>query len=253
MKLFRDDFYKILELFKKGEHFAFQRFSDGELRLLQGKELVLAADYNKIGNVKKRKRYYVEEDRKDVHPDRNPEVYERLMNAFLFKKHNYFVGISCKCCVGHKDFQWMLNLYGGEDEFVTWSNLFVNANYPLFREHFIPELQKKDVVIVCSEKGDINGLPFKVVKDFRVGNNCIVNDYWLALEIGAWIEQNKIKNHIFLFSASSLSNMLIHTLYKHYDENTYMDIGTTFNQDMGMKSVRSYQIGGKYARKRCVW
>ena len=39
MKDFRIDFYNILDKFKRGEHFAFSRFSDGELYLLQNRKL----------------------------------------------------------------------------------------------------------------------------------------------------------------------------------------------------------------------
>ena len=252
MKTFSGDFYKILDKFKSGDNFAFLRFSDGELRILQGRELILAANYNKIGN-RVRKSHYVEEDFKSVNPNDHPHVYKKLMEAYLHKQHNYYVGLSCRCCVGKKDFNQMVRLYGGEDEFLTWSNLFVNANYPLFREHFIPELQKRKIVFVLSKSADLSGLPFNVVKDFRVGTNCIVNDFDKSKEISAWIEENNIKDHVFLFSASSLSNMVTFDLFREYKGNTYLDIGTTFNQDMNMKSVREYQVGGKYATKVCVW
>jgi len=251
-KTFRGDFFKILDKFKSRESFAFLRFSDGELRLLQGKELVLAANYNKIGK-RVRKSHYVEEDFKNVNPTDHPHVYKKLLEAYLHKQHNYYVGLSCRCCVGNRDFKWMVNLYGGEDEFLTWSNLVVNANYPLFRQHFIPELQKRRVVFVLNKSADLSGLPFKVVKDFRIGTNCIVNDFDKWEEVGDWIREYSVHDHVFLFSASSLSNIMTYELYKRYPYNTYMDIGTTFNQDMNMKSVRSYQVGGKYAKKVCVW
>ena len=49
MKNFENDFYKILNLLKKKESFAFNRFSDGELFIFQDKELILGDNLIKIG------------------------------------------------------------------------------------------------------------------------------------------------------------------------------------------------------------
>lgn len=252
MKDFKEDFFVLLNKLKSGEHFAFSRFSDGELRLLQRRELVLGVNFNKIGS-RVRKSRYVEEDRKSVNLQDHPHVYEKLMEAYLFKKHNYHVGLSCRCCVGDRDFRQMVAWYGEGDEFLTWANLLINSNYKLFREHFIPEFSNHKIVYILNKKGNLDGLPFKVEKDFRVGSNCIVNDFGKHKEVAKWIEDNDISDHVFLFSASSLSEMMIYELFKEYDNNTYIDIGTTLNVELGMRSIREYMVGGKYAKRTCIW
>ena len=68
----------------------------------------------------------------------------------------------------------MHQLYGQVDDNLTSTNLLVNSNYPLFIGHFIPELKKKKVVFICSENAELSNSDFDIIKDFRVGRNCIV-------------------------------------------------------------------------------
>lgn len=251
MKDFRQHFYLLLNKFKNGENFAYSRFSDGELRIMQNLELKLASDHCIIGDAKKNNPY-LEEDRKHFDPNLHQFYREKLMEAYKFKKENYFVGLSCRCCVGEADFKQMLEWYDGdtESDYLTWSNLFLNGNYDLFIKEFLPEFSKKDIVYIVNENADLSGLPFEVKKDFRVGKNCIINDYGLIETIKNWIDENNIKNHVFLFSASSLSNFMVHQLFEYNDENTYMDIGTTLNPYIGMEGRRGYHT---YNKKICIW
>ena len=50
MKHFKEHFFLLFEKLKNKEHFAFSRFSDGELFIMQNKELILADNYYKIGD-----------------------------------------------------------------------------------------------------------------------------------------------------------------------------------------------------------
>ena len=235
---------------KNNENFAFSRFSDGELRIMQNLELVLGDTFYKIGDSVNNGNYYPE-DRKDVDPIKHPHIREKLMEAYKFKKQNYYVGLSCRCCVGETDFNQMIDWRDGDDEFLTWSNLWVNGNYDLFRQYMIPEFSNHKIVYILNEIANLRGLSFPVIKDFRVGENCIVNEFNKHEEIALWIEENNIKNHVFLFSASSLSNFIIYELFKKHQENTYIDIGTTLNIELGMKGIRGYLTGQN--KKICIW
>ena len=134
----------------------------------------------------------------------------------------------------------MHDLYGEIDENLTSTNLLVNSNYPLFVSNFIPILKTKKIVFICSKNADLSKTNLDIVKDFRVGKNCIVNDHHLIEEIKEWIMKEEITNHVFLFSASSLSEVLIHELYKVNDKNTYIDVGTTLHPYMGLDIARDY-------------
>lgn len=250
MKDFIEHFNLLYNKLKNNENFAFSRFSDGELRIMQNLELILDDGYHKIGDVVTSGGYYIE-DRKHVDPKKHPHIVNKLMECYKFKKHNYYVGLSCKCCVGDADFKQMIDWRGGDDEFLTWANLWVNGNYSLFRQHIIPEFSNHKIVYILNENANLGGLPFSVVKDFRVGENCIINEFNKHEEIAQWIEDNQIENHVFLFSASSLSNFIIYELFKKFDQNTYIDIGTTLNIELGMKGIRRYLTGGN--KKICIW
>ena len=252
MKNFKEDFKKLFKKFQNSENFAFSRFSDGELRIMQNTELKLAGDHNIVLG-QKNSASYARETHKHFIPSEHTFYREKLMDAYRFKKHNYYVGLSCRCCVGDKDFNQMLEWYEGDtsSEFLTWSNLMLNGNYSDYKSDFIPEYSNKKIVLICNENANINKLPFSIYKDFRVGYNCFINNYSIIEEIKNWIDQDNINGYVFLFSASSLSNLLIHQLYKHRDTNTYIDIGTTLNHFLGIDYNRGYLSGGN--NKICIW
>lgn len=241
----------LLNKLKNNEHFGYCRFSDGELRIMQNLETQIGDNFHVIGSHRGGGSYHLE-DHKHFNPKEHQFYHDKLMESFRFKKDNYFVGLSCRCCVGEKDFKQMLDWYEGDTESdnLTWSNLFLNGNYANFIEKFIPEFKGKKIVYIVNENADLTGLPFEVIKDFRVGANCIINNYDMIEEIKKWVDENDIKDHLFLFSASSLSNFMVHQLFEHNNDNTYIDLGTTLNPLMGMKGRRGYHSGNK---KICIW
>ena len=137
-----------------------------------------------------------------------------------------------------------LDLCGeGDDEHLTYSNLFINNNYPRFMQEMLPVICEKEIVFVANEAAKFDELPLKIIKHFPVGTNCIINDYHLVEEIKNWIKSNNIENTIFLFSASTLSNYIIHECFKEHSNNTYLDVGTCLSPWMGLegwKHSRAY-------------
>ena len=148
-----------------------------------------------------------------------------LMESFLHKQHNYFKGIGCPCCNGNEYKNRQLEMAGGDSDDLTWANLWVNGNYPPFITMVLPELYNHDCVMICHKDAKIKKLPF-VKKDFRVGYNAMVNDLSVIDEIDSWITENKIEGKVFLFSASSFTNIAVYKLYKKHPKNTFIDIGT---------------------------
>jgi hypothetical protein len=269
-KTFRGDFNKFLNKIIIGEPFAFTRFSDGELRILQNKKLICKKNEMWIGDHEVKNHIYQEEDYKVFEPDKHQFFREKLLESLQFKKKNYYKGISCKCCLSGKhgytveeEFNWQVELSGLDkyDEHLTWSNLFVNGNYPYFLEHMLPYFFNYNIIIICNEKYNIKTLPFynKIVKNYRVGFNCMENNYHLIDDIKCYITDNNIKNHLFLFSAASLSNFLSHQLFEFNNENTYLDIGTTLHPFMGGRLDRGYlraywlNSGEPDINKICIW
>ena len=88
---FKQDFKKILLKLKNSENFAFTRFSDGEICIMQNKELKLANNHVVMGETK----YnfgYSSDDHKHFEPDKHSFLKDKLIEAYTFKKENYFVG-----------------------------------------------------------------------------------------------------------------------------------------------------------------
>jgi len=257
MKSFVDDFYLLVSLLKRREPFAFNRFSDGELFILQNKEVLLGDNVVKIGD-KVMKGHYQKDDFKHFIPAEHSFYRDRLVEAFRYKARNYFKGISCRCCAGEADFRWQLEFHGEFDENFTWANLLLNGNYGRFIREMYPLFNAYRTVIVCNESADLTALPF-LCKDFRVGFNAMVNDYGLIETMKKWIDENDVRGHLFLFSAASFSKLAIHQLYEYRKDNTYIDIGTTLNVFVQLRLTRSYLkafwLGEKHKDidKICIW
>lgn len=255
------DFKEHIQIFKQKlidrEPFAFARYSDGELYILQNKELKLD---NNLIQVDTNLSYgsYKPQDFKHFDPNKHEDFRKKLIEAFKYRQHNYYKGISCRCCVGDESFDNQIYIHNGDDEFLTWANLFVNSNYSTFIEEIVPIIQTYNTIMICHKDADLNKLEF-VQKDFRVGYNAMINDYHKIKNIENWINQNNITNHLFLFSASTFSNLAIYELYKKYPLNTYLDIGTTLTPYMNMPMDRSYlqeywfKRVGNDLNKCCIW
>jgi len=238
---YKGDFFNLLEKIKRKENFAYVRYSDGEAIVMQNKKLVLAQDRVEVAD-DTLGFGYSDQDHKEFIPEKHGFVKDRLLASYKFKASNYFVGSICESCdCASKEYAlWMQEQYGSLDQNYTSANLLVNGNYADFITYFVPELKGRKNVIICNKNATFEKLPFEVVKDFRVGQNCIVNDHHLIDEIKTYIDQNHITNHVFLFSASSLSEILIHQLYAHNNQNTYIDIGTTLHPYLNLEIAREY-------------
>ena len=254
MKNFKEEFFKILVLIESKKPFAFARFSDGEVSVLKNKHLVLAEDYfiqeDVYGkNAVRAPIPYMEEERKEFDPSKHSFYHEKLIEAFTFRKENYFKGIPGTNEWGREAFDYCINLYGEDDhEHLSFSNAMINGNYSLFMDMMVPLFKYRDIILVCNENAELDNLPFDVKKDFRIGSNCMINNYDLIEEIKEYVRSNDIKNHLFLFSAATLSNFLIYELYKEFDQNQYIDIGSSLSPLLGLQGWRGTRV-----YLRCYW
>jgi len=241
MKTFTGEFNKIKALIESGEPFAFARFSDGEVTMLQNNVVVLAEDHFIQGDLHgddvKHNGSYLPEEQKDFRPDRDVFFQKKLVEAFKHRQPNYFKGIPpSNAPYGNVSWKFCTELYGeGDDEHLSFSNVMINANYGRFVEEIIPLFAKRKTVLLANENADLSDLPFKVEKSFTCGPNCMINDYHKIEEMKHWIEENNIKDHTFLFAASTLSNYAIHELYKDYPQNQYVDVGSSLGYHFKLK------------------
>lgn len=252
MKTFKVEFDKIAKLVKSDQPFGFCRFSDGEVTVLRNKPLVLGdgilvqGDLHE-GQVIKLPSYAFKQDeeQKRFLPEETPYLHTKLVESFKYRKNNYFKGIPPQQAQdGSLSHDFCRKLYGeGDDKHLTFNNVLINDNYKHFVSEIVPILSKKQIVLVSNKNSKFDKLPFKVKKHFPIGPNCMKDDYYLIDACKHWIKENKIENHLFLFAAASLSNLLCYELYKDFDKNQYMDIGSALGpylQLEGWKAMRTY-------------
>jgi hypothetical protein len=81
-KNFREHFLKFTEMIRNDEHFAFARYSDGELWILQNKELKLDSNVIQVGD-SKRPGVYQAPDHKHYDPKVNGEFIEYFHDSLV--------------------------------------------------------------------------------------------------------------------------------------------------------------------------
>ena len=241
-KDFHKDLNELIRMLKEGKNFAFTRFSDGELFIMQNKTVVLAENHYITGHIRG-PNVYTKEEQKEFYPEKHSFYRERLIEAYLHNQENYFKGI-CTATDGHvgkENFDWMIDLHGGDHPNLTFANLLINANYKHFVEKVVPLLQNRRVLYVVNENAIVENLPFSVEKSFIIGSNCMINDYNMCEVVKEHIAKNSINDAIILCSAASLSNYVIYEAFKENNKNTFLDIGSCLNPLLGLE-------GWKYTR-----
>lgn len=263
-KDFRSEFYFFLKKFQEKENFSLLRFSDGEIFILQNKGILLTPDRVIIEDtLNSRDGFYAQEtmlrpnyDQKHFIPEKHNEFRDYLIGSYLYEAPNYYKGISCRCCVGEELFYWQLNQLGGDNDNLTWSNLLLNSNYPLFLKEFYPEIIKRGAYIVCNKEANLSRVSW-VKGHFFIGFDIFDNFETYVADLKLYIERNSIENEVFLFSASSLSNVMQYELARDYPNNTYIDIGTTLSHEFGIPVLRGYILdyfnNNLSQLKTCVW
>lgn len=244
MKNFNGAFDTLLEKIKNKENFAFTRFSDGELFILQNKTVILAENHYVTGDVKG-PNVYTKEEQKEFLPEEHGFFRDKLMECYLHNQDNFYKGICTGTDphVGDKNFEWMIKEHGGDHENLTFSNLLINANYKRFIEEMVPLFTERDIIYIANENANLSRLPFKVEKHFSVGSNCMINDYDTASKVRKYIADNNTKDNIVLCSAASLSNVVTYECFRENQNNTFLDIGSCLNPLLeleGWKYTRGY-------------
>jgi len=228
-KDYKLEFNKFLNKIKNRENFAFARFSDGEYFIMKNQKVVLAPGFfitgDRVGH-----NIYTQEEQKEFIPSKHQFFREKLIESYKFNHENYYKGICTRNDVGEDGFQWQLDLLDNTSQSdLTFANLFINSNYSRYIEEVVPLFKDREIIYIVNELADLSDLPFEVKKDFRIGSNCMINNYGVIEEVKNYIKDNNIENHIVLCSAASLSNFIIHECFKDNPNNTFLDTGSSLN------------------------
>jgi len=245
VKDFKEEFNKYLTKLKDHEPFAFSRWADGELWILENKSYSLSPTSHG---------YILPEDQKEFDAEKHKFHHDKLWNAFRYKADNYHIGITTNSdagIVGYSPRDWMIDNSGSDIENITFANLFINSNYQDFRKRVVTLFNEYKIIMMCNEKANLDGLEIK--KDFRVGSNCIVNDDDKIEQIVDYVKKEKPEGHLFLFCASSLGNICIHKLHEIAPNNTYLDMGSALNPDLNLGLDRGYLSAWAGVLQRGMW
>ena len=236
-KNFRNDLDILTKRLEDKKPFAFSKYADGEFHVLNNQPV----DNGEFWFI----------------PDNHQKNRVELVKSFRYHHDDYYVGISCPCCIGGTTIHnWMKKQSKQEDDHLTWANLFVNGNYEYYMENVVPKFKNFETILVSNSDSNLDRLPFNIKKHFKIGKNAWVENYSLTTEIKEYISENELKNGLFLFCAGPYGNILTHQLHEYNQENFYIDIGSTLNPfllgEAGKKS-RGYLRNESSIKKVCVW
>jgi hypothetical protein len=248
-----DHFNELTYLLEARVPFSFVRFSDGELFVLLNKFISLKAEGYTIGSRNFSANSYPAHEQKLFDPELHSKQRIALINSLRFQRSRYFVGLPCPCCSPLRDYLrlWINSALcdldnGWNPSRYTWANLLINSNYSRYIALWPNIFNQYNVVLISNRIASVDNLPFRVMKRIDIGNNCFVNDFdrvsAIASEIDA-IAKRSDKSTLALFSAASLSNLLIHRVSEINDNVTCIDIGSSLNpllQMSGWESTRTY-------------
>lgn len=228
-KNFTKDIEIIFNALKNGEKFSFSKYADGEYAILINRKITNCDNWT-------------------YDPDKHTMYRDELINSYKYNEDGYYIGISCPCCVGEKDSNWMRDNVKVNEYNLTWANIFVNGNYNYFKDNFIPEFKNHNIILVANENANTSKLPFKIEEHIKVTNTAWKDNFDL-LEI---LPKRDYTDKLFLFCAGPLGNMLAYRMWKENKNNTYIDIGSTLNPWL-VGNNRGYLNGRPTINKICNW
>ena len=233
-KIFDEDIKIIKKSLKEKTKFAFSKYADGEHQVLVNKPIINCDDWF-------------------FNPNSDGEFQKFLIDSFKYIDDRYYIGISCPCC-DYNGYQWFKDNKGSKDDNTTFANIFVNANYEYFKKEIIPVFNLYNrIILIANKDSNIENLKtvLNITDFYGIGKEAFKTDLNLIQDLKDFIDNENLKDAIFLFCAGPLGNVLSHQLWVHNKNNTYIDIGSTLNI-WTEKNIRDYQVpGGFYYNKLC--
>ncbi|CAN2041722.1 DUF1792 domain-containing protein [Candidatus Magnetomoraceae bacterium gMMP-15] len=222
----RKDFEEAISKIKELDSYAISRCADGEASVL--KNITVG---NKDGWLYKK--------------DKNLIFRAALRKSLMCKDKNFVYGISSRN-VDEKNYLFLKKFVQQDSLYLTFSDIWVNANYDAFNKLFFPTLNytKKDIIIITNPKANIRNLNkfIKIKELIPIIGNCVT--YWekkseylkSLLDLKASLNDNVI----FLVAAGPLTNIIINKMWKVNQNNIYLDIGSTLDPIIFNRKSRNY-------------
>ena len=222
---FQNEFIFFTDLISCKIPFSFIRFADCENYIMNGKKLYSKGVLDKWNW-----------DPKDI--TFQQKLIESSSNCL---NENSFIGIPCKNWI--KISKSILSYSNcTSSKFMSYTTLFVNKNYPLFKDwiiSFINSSSRWKIILVANEI--INKNIDWAYKFFPVPNNLIGNWQNYSTSLITKLSQEAInENLIFFISAGPAANIIISHLAKINNKNIYIDFGSAIEFITKGYTTRNY-------------
>lgn len=233
------EFDAMLKRLKRREFFAFSRFNDGEMHVLKNQQFTC--------------------EQWQLTGDKASAFKQALAQSLCYQHPDYIIGIPCSCREDTDQFRdYLFSNFELNTSQMTFSTLFVNAMHRRLQNDFIPAMTDYPIILVANEKSNLTHFKkcgFDVKHFVPVSHNAWQNYKTITKSIQHYTQSKKPIKHLFLFSAGPVANILIPAIHKTHPENTYIDIGSSLDQQLGLpKGTRNYlQPHGWKKLARCVW
>lgn len=220
--------------------FVFIRFSDGEIEILRNRKLIIQEKEIYFRD-QKIKNIYPKWDEKTFIPEIHNNIRHELLKSALFRGKNYFKGIPTSHNRALTDREFMVRLNGGLDEYLTFSDLLLNSNYLHFRDHTLKHISQRKICLISNFRSK-EPSSFGIIKHIKIPDN-FFNDYETTILNIIRDLDNLPKDVLILSAASSLSNILGLYVYQNFKTISFIDVGTSINDLIGLEGqFREYQV-----------
>ena len=241
MQIAKCDFELIKGLLENKDPFTYVRFSDGEMEIIRNERLFIGKGH--ISWSKGEVSYsYPDFDFKDFSPTRDVKLRADLISSASYKSKFFFKGIPTAHNNALEDRNLMIELNGGSDENLTFADLLINENFMKFRKQLVSIFSLYDSVYYF---GNYRANPELVNRSWKLIplQDNFFADYQKVLNESLAVLGGLPRNSLVLSSASSLTNILGHQLHESRPDLTFLDIGTSMHDLVGMESgIRGYHI-----------
>lgn len=233
------DIKKFYKMIKNKEAFSFIRFSDGELEIIRNRYLKISKGKTHFRG-KVFKNNFSEIDSKEFDPKLNNDIREDLIYSAVAKMHNFYKGMPHKR--SKKDRELLVTLNGGLDENITFADLLINSNYKFYRDNIVPQFENyQNIYLIANFRAKPKDVLSKSIH-IKIPDNFFSNYKKVKEQIISKLK-NIPKNSLILSSASSLTNIIGHEIYRFRNDLTFIDVGTSINDLIGLDSItRSYHV-----------
>jgi hypothetical protein len=200
-----------------GRPFALARFADGELAICKGRSVEGADGWNYAGGAS--------------------AFRDALLAALHYRAPDYYLGLSDGCCDAAAK-QWYLSQINVPLEQVTFSNIFVNANY----RRFVAKVDLDEFMVVAPEGGDL-----WVPQDAM---NC-------DFDIDGLVTRLLDSDRPILVSAGPAACVIVHKYWLRASPDrrrSIIDVGSAIDELTKGRKTRQYQVPGtRTAELVCRW